>query len=81
MSKEYITMKMRSNENNFKHETAIVDDNVTIGNNSKIWHGQHRQMLHKFKSRYVNLEYSHGIRQQNTNDFSEEIYYTCEKSV
>ena len=27
----------------FKHETSIVDDNVTIGENSKIWHFSHIQ--------------------------------------
>lgn len=27
--------------NYFKHETAIIDDGATIGNNSKIWHFSH----------------------------------------
>jgi UDP-2-acetamido-3-amino-2,3-dideoxy-glucuronate N-acetyltransferase len=27
--------------NYFSHETAIVDDNCTIGNNTKIWHFSH----------------------------------------
>ena len=27
----------------FKHETSIVDDSVTIGSNTKIWHFSHIQ--------------------------------------
>lgn len=33
---------MKTN-NYFKHETAIIDDNVIIGDNSKIWHFSHIQ--------------------------------------
>lgn len=29
--------------NYFKHKTAIIDDNVTIGNDTKIWHFSHIQ--------------------------------------
>lgn len=31
------------NKEYFKHETAIIDDNVTIGQNTKIWHFSHVQ--------------------------------------
>lgn len=32
-----------ADNNYYKHETAIIDDNVTIGPNSKIWHFSHIQ--------------------------------------
>ena len=31
------------NKNYFAHETVIIDDNVSIGKNSKIWHFSHIQ--------------------------------------
>src|SRR3954468_24987016 len=32
---------MSSNKNFFKHETAIIDDDAEIGNDTKIWHFAH----------------------------------------
>ena len=31
------------NRNYFKHETAVIDDHVTIGSNTRIWHFSHIQ--------------------------------------
>ena len=36
-------MKMRDKEKYFIHSTSVVDDNVSIGEGTKIWHFSHIQ--------------------------------------